>query len=197
MKEFMQVFTIIEIKLKAKRIVVLGEVQYVGYRRRVLSTARRLGLKGYVKNRSDGSVEVIAAGDSASVKNFIEGIKINDPPIIVDSIDVKDVQIRRTFRDFRIVSGSFVEELQEGLGAGETQLNLFRREFGDYREEFRGFGGRTDENFRVLETKYGEISENFCKVSSINVSESEATRKELVRAVDALVELIRSKLDKN
>ena len=46
---------------------VTGLVQGVGYRYYVLRHASRLGLKGYVRNLRDGSVQVVAQGDDASL----------------------------------------------------------------------------------------------------------------------------------
>ena len=42
--------------------MVTGAVQGVGFRQFVLGQATRLGLRGWVRNRADGSVEVVAQG---------------------------------------------------------------------------------------------------------------------------------------
>ena len=47
----------------ARRFVVHGRVQGVGFRYFVERAANDLSLSGYVKNRADGSVEVYAGGD--------------------------------------------------------------------------------------------------------------------------------------
>lgn len=57
--------------MTALRIVVEGRVQGVGYRAWAVAEARRLGLKGWVRNRRDGSVEVLAAGDSPALDQFV------------------------------------------------------------------------------------------------------------------------------
>lgn len=46
-----------------KRLVITGRVQGVGYRDWLVGEARALGLAGWVRNRRDGSVEAVAAGD--------------------------------------------------------------------------------------------------------------------------------------
>ena len=48
--------------------VVHGRVQGVGYRATTIDEARRLGLAGWVRNRSDGTVEVLAEGSEAKLQ---------------------------------------------------------------------------------------------------------------------------------
>ena len=50
---------------------VIGRVQGVGFRYFVMSAATELGLVGWVRNRRDGSVEVLAEGDVDQLKNLI------------------------------------------------------------------------------------------------------------------------------
>ena len=51
----------------AARLIVTGAVQGVGYRWWTLGQARRFGLRGWVRNRRDGSVEVLAIGEPHAV----------------------------------------------------------------------------------------------------------------------------------
>jgi acylphosphatase len=51
----------------ARRFLVHGEVQGVGFRWFVAREAQRLGLRGFVRNLKDGSVEVIAAGTAEAL----------------------------------------------------------------------------------------------------------------------------------
>jgi len=54
----------------AYRYIVSGRVQGVGYRYFVLRQADALGVSGYARNRSDGSVEVVAEGSDAALADF-------------------------------------------------------------------------------------------------------------------------------
>jgi len=55
----------------AKRAVVHGDVQGVGFRWWAAREAARLGVKGWVTNREDGTVEVHAEGDAAAVNALV------------------------------------------------------------------------------------------------------------------------------
>jgi acylphosphatase len=56
--------------MAAWRYVVRGRVQGVGYRYFALQVARELGVTGFVRNVSDGSVEVVAEADDATLAAF-------------------------------------------------------------------------------------------------------------------------------
>ena len=53
-----------------KKFLVFGRVQGVGFRYFTCQEAKKLGLKGSVRNRIDGSVEVIAQGDETQMADF-------------------------------------------------------------------------------------------------------------------------------
>ena len=53
------------------RIKVEGVVQGVGYRQSALLEARRLALKGWVKNQPDGSVLIKAQGEKQKLERFV------------------------------------------------------------------------------------------------------------------------------
>lgn len=54
----------------ARRYIVSGRVQGVGFRNYVEHVAEKLGVSGYVRNRRDGSVEVYAVGDPERLKQL-------------------------------------------------------------------------------------------------------------------------------
>jgi acylphosphatase len=54
---------------------VHGRVQGVGYRATTMDEARRLSLAGWVRNRIDGTVEVLAEGSAAKVALFLAYLK--------------------------------------------------------------------------------------------------------------------------
>ncbi|MDI9408535.1 MAG: acylphosphatase [Candidatus Pacebacteria bacterium] len=50
---------------------VEGKVQAVGYRHWSVMTATELGLRGWVRNRTDGSVEILLSGETATKREFM------------------------------------------------------------------------------------------------------------------------------
>ena len=56
---------------QAVRLLIRGRVQGVGFRYFTLQEAEKLGVKGSVRNRSDGSVEVIAVADPPRLEQFV------------------------------------------------------------------------------------------------------------------------------
>ena len=54
-----------------RHLVVGGSVQGVGYRWSLSREARRLGVQGWVRNRRDGTVEAVVAGDGAAVQALL------------------------------------------------------------------------------------------------------------------------------
>jgi acylphosphatase len=53
--------------VSAARFLVSGKVQGVSFRAGTRAQAAQLGLRGHARNQSDGSVEVLAAGNSAAI----------------------------------------------------------------------------------------------------------------------------------
>lgn len=61
--------------MPSARLRITGRVQGVGYRAWAVQTAGRLGLRGWVRNRSDGSVEALAIGPGDAVAAMIEACR--------------------------------------------------------------------------------------------------------------------------
>lgn len=77
----------------AVRIVVTGRVQGVGFRWHVRETARRESLAGWVRNLSDGSVEMVARGDPCSVQRLESSVRAGPPGSRVESVSVEPSQV--------------------------------------------------------------------------------------------------------
>jgi acylphosphatase len=61
--------------MRSVRLVITGRVQGVGYRAWTMHTAVRLGLRGWVRNRVDGTVEALMIGEDDAVAAMIEACR--------------------------------------------------------------------------------------------------------------------------
>ncbi len=57
---------------KQIKISILGKVQGVCFRSFAKQNANKLQIEGYVKNLSDGSVEIVACGDEINLEKFLK-----------------------------------------------------------------------------------------------------------------------------
>jgi acylphosphatase len=73
-----------------RRLLVYGRVQGVWYRGWTVDTARALGLDGWVRNRRDGGVEIVAAGSEDAIALFIERCRHGPAAARVDRIEVEE-----------------------------------------------------------------------------------------------------------
>jgi acylphosphatase len=71
----------------AVRLVIRGRVQGVGYRWWARGQARRLKLAGWVRNRSDGAVELLAAGSPGAVEQLIGACRHGPSAAEVSSVE--------------------------------------------------------------------------------------------------------------
>lgn len=87
---------------KQVHIIVKGKVQGVWFRDYTRKKALSLGLKGTVRNRSDGSVEIYAGGDSDSIEEFKNWCWEGSPNSHVVDVVANEVS-GREFQDFRVL----------------------------------------------------------------------------------------------
>lgn len=71
--------TEVESSLTHLRLRIEGYVQAVGYRNFVISEATRLGVDGWIRNRSDGTVEALVSGPNSAVETLV-GLCMRGPP---------------------------------------------------------------------------------------------------------------------
>lgn len=86
----------------ARKYVVSGRVQGVGFRFFAERVANELGLRGYVKNLWDGKVEAYAIGDEAHHEEFKKRLAEGPRMSRVDSVMESDATMERTYRTFVI-----------------------------------------------------------------------------------------------
>ena len=84
----------------AKRVVVHGHVQGVGFRFSVVDVAREHGLVGWVRNRYDGTVETWLQGDADAVDRVADWCRRGPRGARVTDINVADARVDASLRDF-------------------------------------------------------------------------------------------------
>jgi acylphosphatase len=72
--------------MSARLLVISGRVQGVGFRDWMVVRARRLGIAGWVRNRRDGLVEALVAGDEAAVEELLRACRRGPVAAEVQSI---------------------------------------------------------------------------------------------------------------
>jgi acylphosphatase len=72
------------------RLRIEGFVQAVGYRNFVIGEAARLGIDGWIRNRSDGTVEALVSGPNAAVETLV-GFCMKGPP----GSTIKNVELHK------------------------------------------------------------------------------------------------------
>ncbi len=72
--------------MNARLVVISGRVQGMGYRDWMVREATRLGVEGWVRNRADGTVEALVAGDVAAVQALLSACRRGPPLARVSEI---------------------------------------------------------------------------------------------------------------
>lgn len=88
---------------KRIHLIVRGRVQGVYFRAATQREARRLGITGWVKNRPDGGVEMLAEGDEDAVKELASWANHGPSAARVDSVDIRWRGYTGEFYEFQIV----------------------------------------------------------------------------------------------
>ena len=73
-----------------RKLRIHGEVQGVWYRAWSAETARELGVRGWVRNRRDGTVEMLVHGEPDAVERMIACCREGPPAARVTQIDVEE-----------------------------------------------------------------------------------------------------------
>ena len=78
--------------MRSARLRITGRVQGVGYRAWTMQMANRLGLRGWVRNRADGSVEALVIGEDDAVARIIEACREGPFGARVADVAVSDAE---------------------------------------------------------------------------------------------------------
>jgi acylphosphatase len=84
----------------ARRIVLRGRVQGIGFRFALVDTARESGVVGWVRNRFDGSVEALVQGETPTTERVIDWCRRGPPGARVTDVEVDEVPVDASLTDF-------------------------------------------------------------------------------------------------
>lgn len=85
------------------KIIVFGRVQGVFFRAYTKQKASELKIYGWVRNRRDGSVEILAEGSKENIEKFISWCRIGSPYSKVENIVVDRQEYKNEFNKFEII----------------------------------------------------------------------------------------------
>ncbi|MEM2103423.1 MAG: acylphosphatase [Candidatus Bathyarchaeia archaeon] len=146
------------------RLVVEGDVQKVGFRDYVQKMARKLGVKGYVENLPDGTVQIICEAEPPVLEDFVKAINVAEEFIKVENVNVVEKSgASGEFEFFEIKYGKLEEELGERLGTAVEYAKATRAAIREMHEDIKGT--RTDikemhEDIKGTRTDIKEMHEN-------------------------------------
>ncbi|MDY5106649.1 MAG: acylphosphatase [Actinobacillus minor] len=88
--------------MQTKQFFVFGRVQGVGFRFFTLQEAKQIGVTGYVKNREDGSVAVVAQGSEAQIQQLRLWLSKGPRTSQVERVIEQNYQTNERFEQFII-----------------------------------------------------------------------------------------------
>jgi acylphosphatase len=89
-------------KMIARRIVVHGMVQGVGFRYFVQRMGKRMGLTGDVRNLQDATVEIVVEGIPGRVDEFLSEVKRGPSMAYVERLEISDIACTGRYPTFTI-----------------------------------------------------------------------------------------------
>ena len=78
--------------MKSVSIIVRGKVQGVWFRASTAETARKIGIKGFVRNLPDGTVYIEAEADEHTLAALIAWCREGSPFAEVSSLTVEEIE---------------------------------------------------------------------------------------------------------
>lgn len=90
--------------MQSVTIIVEGLVQGVFYRQTTKAKALEAGITGEVRNKSDGTVHIVATGTEEQLKHLIEWCHQGPDQAVVTQVRVEKIPLRN-FNGFNIVRG--------------------------------------------------------------------------------------------
>lgn len=88
--------------MKSLHILVSGRVQGVAFRHFARGMARSLGVRGFVRNLSDGRVEVLAQGADDALAHLVRSLEEGPPMAVVGRVETRWTDEPDRYPDFTV-----------------------------------------------------------------------------------------------
>ena len=108
--------------MKEIRIDVRGRVQGVNFRSNVSTKANELNLKGFVLNKEDDSVSILAQGEKSSLENFLSFVQQSPGFSKIESLNYKWLNAAKEYPDFRVIreNNILIDKAKSLIHLGKT-----------------------------------------------------------------------------
>ncbi|MCS1352062.1 acylphosphatase [Mechercharimyces sp. CAU 1602] len=83
-------------------IIVHGKVQGVGFRKYTVRVARQLGVKGWVRNLPEGTVEIFVQGEQEKVDRFLRRMRKGPLLARVSDLTIHTRRVERVLKGFEV-----------------------------------------------------------------------------------------------
>ena len=88
--------------MNAIRVTISGNVQGVGFRDFTRRTAQSLGVRGWVRNRGDGAVEVLVEGEDGQLDQLLDALGDGPSSARVEGVEVEEIEPTGEFEGFAV-----------------------------------------------------------------------------------------------
>ena len=109
--------------MRRVEVLVIGDVQRVGFRDVVQKTARKLGICGTVQNQEPYDVKIVAEGEKDHLDEFLGYLRLQKHPILVEDLVVQWMDATGEFPYFKILRGDWQEEMGERFDVASGMLS--------------------------------------------------------------------------
>ena len=84
------------------RIIVTGKVQGVFFRAHAQDSAVKTGIKGWIRNLENGSVEIVAQGERENMEKFVNWCRRGPDSARVENVSAAKEHVAEKFTDFSV-----------------------------------------------------------------------------------------------
>ena len=154
--------------MKKVTLHISGNVQRVGYRAKVISIAKALGITGFIQNLPDGRAKIIAQGEQSELDKLIQAINISNSLINVTNIE----------QEYSIPSDDY-EGFNKVVGDGETDerldnaLDLFKKLITVTEDGFSNLGDKVDQSKIEITSEIHSLRVDFNTLFDTRISKIE------------------------